>query len=145
MIVRVLASKIKHAWGLIASVVTQVDGVKEQDREAYLTELLYALLNNRAQCHLRLGPNEVKTLVITRFPVDRITGEKQLLLQSYYAFEKSDDNEWAENMQYAVDLAKKEGCTKVIFNSLNPKILEMANRFNFKEDYRMYSVDIGGV
>jgi len=147
MLIKVIPQQIPQAWEIIKFAAVQADEIKAEHRQAYVNELLHALLSNKAQAWLRTDTDQkqVKSVVITRLLGDQTTGEKYLLLQSFYAFEAHDSVEWAENMRLAIEFANKEGCSFISFNSKNSRILELATMFGFKERFIRLDYSLGGV
>jgi len=150
MIIKVLPNRISHKhpelWELIKFAATSADGIKPEENQAYLNELLHALLCERAQCFLKTNKEQtiVKAVIITRLSRNKITEEKFLLLQCYYSFEKSTEKDWAENMAYAMEFAKQEGCSFISFESNNSRIIKLAEFFGFRERNRCLDYRFGG-
>ena len=139
-ITKVLPNKIPVIWETIKFAATQADEVKPENKSRYLNELLQALLNDKAQCFVRYEKDEMKAIILTRFILNDITQEKELLLQSYFSFKISDKAEWLENMEFARKFAIKEGCQRITFQSYNDKIVEYARMCGFMEDYSHFSI-----
>jgi hypothetical protein len=145
MIIPVIPKRIPKIWETIKFAATQADGI-ERGLEAYLNDMLHALLSNKAQCFVRTNEKqtEIKAVIVTRLLFDKFTQEKYLLLQSYYAFEAASDQDWLENMEFAIDFSKKEKCSYISFTSNNERILELANLYGFKERNRKLDFRLGG-
>lgn len=143
MIVKILPTQVPAFWNAIKFATTQADEVDNKDMQPYLNELLHALLNDKAQCFV--GLDDKRTLIgilITRISIDKITGEKFLLLQSVYTWEKLEDQIWRDTYDLFRSFAIKEGCKELLCNSRNPAIWNKVEKLGFKEKTRTFVLRI---
>jgi uncharacterized protein (UPF0262 family) len=148
MFYKALPNKIPVIWDLIKFAMQKSNNFKDdKESSAYLNELLHALLSGSAQCFIRSDENneKIKTVIISRIIVHNITKEKYLLIQNYYAFKKSSPEEWQNNMNFSIEFAKKNGCDRIIVESSNPKIIDLASHFGYKERKVTLEYSLGGV
>lgn len=146
MITKLLASQIPTFWENIKFAAVQVDGVKKEDQRQYLNELLHALLNEKAQCWVRTDDQKsLDALLITRILLDKITGRKYILFQCLYSFKVVASEVWDVEFEFVKQFALNEQCSYILFNSTNRKIWEIAECVGFKEKYRTFVFDLGGV
>ena len=141
MIVKLLPKQIPFFWDAIKFSAVRSDEVKGEAVQPYLTELLHALLSDKAQCFVRL--DEKRTLLgilITRVVVNKITGAKYLLLQNLFSWLQQDDDVWISDYMYVKKFAESEECRYISLSTGNPVIFELANRLGFKEQSRTYTV-----
>jgi len=145
MIIKVLPNKIPKIWDSIKLAATKSSGVTS-NIDVYLNDLLHSLLSSKSQCFVRLDESqkEIEAIIITRIMVDGITAEKYLLLQTYYAFKAGSNENWIENMQTALDFAKKENCSYISCMTHNQKIIELAAIHGFKEKHRTLEYKLKG-
>ena len=145
MIIKVLPNKIPKIWDLIKLAVTKSNGLVDNAEET-LNDLLHSLLSSKSQCFIRHNEHQEKinAVVITKIMANNQTGEKYLLLQTYYAFEAGSDSDWAENMQTAIDFAKKEECSYILCITRNEKIINLAAKYGLKEKHRTLEYRLKG-
>jgi len=146
IIVRILATQIPQLWEVVKFACTQADEVDKEDLPYYLNELLHALLSDKAQCFIRLGEDRtLLALISTRVMVDKITGKKYLFIQCLYSFKMVEDEVWKQDWSIILDFIKAEKCSYVSFNSRNERIWEITRMLGFKEKYRRFDYEVGGV
>ena len=101
LIIRILPTQVVKLWETIKYGVVLADEVNEEERYIYLNELLHALLNEKAQCFVRLSDDRrLLAMLITRFQVNKITGDKELYLQGLYSWEAVNDEVWQHDMDF---------------------------------------------
>ncbi len=143
---RILPVQIPQFWEAIKFVCVQVNEVSKEEMPSYFNELLHALLSDKAQCFIRLGDDRtLEEVAITRIIINKITGEKYLFLQCLYSFKATTDDVWKQGCNLLIDLAKKEGCSYISFNSRHERIWEIGKMLGFKEKYKTFELKIGGV
>lgn len=137
--IKLLPAQIPTYWELLKFVVVTVDEVNEKDLQPYLNELLHALLNNKAQCFLELNENRnIVSVCISRFMVNKVTGEKYLFLQNAYAFKADGDEVRKQFLDFLKDFARKEQCAYLSFTSRNKRIWLLGEMAGFKEKVRVF-------
>lgn len=143
MILKLLPKQIPVFWNAIKTGAVQADEVDSKDLQPYLNELLHSLLSDKAQCFVVLSKDKVLLgLLVTRVQVDKITGDKYLLLQVLYVWEKMEDATWIDSLNLVHQFAKKEQCKYLLFNSRNSAIWDRTKRYGFVEKTRTYSLKI---
>lgn len=143
MIIKVLSTQVPSFWEAIKMTVKQADEVDDKDLQPYLNELLHALLNDTAQCWVRLDENRTLiALCVTRVQVDKVTGDRYLYMQSLYSWQKQDENIWKRDRDFIGEFAKKEGCKYLTFNSRNEAMFNIADILGFKERTRIFELRI---
>lgn len=146
MIVKLLATQVPTFWENIKFAVIKADGVGEEDQQQYLNELLHALLNDKAQCWVRLDDQRnLIALLITRILLDKITIRRYISLQCLYSFEAVANEVWDTDFELVVQFALSEQCSFISFSSNNGRIWEVAKRIGFKEKCRTFVFDLGGM
>jgi hypothetical protein len=137
--IKLLAAQIPEMWELIKFITIKVDEVNEKDLQPYLNELLHALLNNKAQCFVELSEDRnVVGVCITRFMIDKITGQKFLFIQNAYSFQVANDEARKQFMDFLKEFAKKEQCAYLSFSSRNKRIGELGLQNGFREKNRIF-------
>ena len=144
MIIRLLSVQIPVFWNAIKMTVKEADEVDEANLQPYLNELLHALLNDTAQCFIRLDENKTLiALLVTRVMVDKVTGEKYLYLQSLYSWKKPEDGIWQRDVQFVMDFAKQQECKYISCQSRNEAIWNLVEQLGFAEKTRVFDLRIG--
>ena len=143
MIVRILPVQIPQLWEAIKSVYVQVEEINKEDTPFYLNELLHALLNEKAQCFIRLGDDRTLLgMLITRILIDKVTGRKSLFIQPLYSWKRVEDKEWQDDFNFVKEFAKHEQCKRIYFESGNPKIWQLTEKLGFRENLRRFILNI---
>lgn len=143
MIIKLLPNQVPFFWDAIKLATTQADEVDSKNIQPYLNELLQSLLSEKAQCFVSLDDKRVLTgLLITRVCIDKITGDKFLLIQSVYTWKLLTDQVWKDAYDLFRLFAIKEGCKYFSYSSSNPAIWDRASKLGFKEKTRTFILDI---
>jgi len=143
MLIKILPQQVVQLWEPIKYAATTADEVDEKDVPKYLNELLHELLNEKAQCFVRIDDKrEIMTIGITRLLFNNITGEKYLQIQIGYAFKKAEDYLWKHDWEVMKEFAKKENCSYVGVMSRNKRVWELAKLIGMTETYRVFSVKL---
>ena len=143
MLIKILPDQVVQLWEPIKYAATMADEVDEKDMPKYLNELLHALLNEKAQCFVRIDDKrEIATIGITRLLFNNVTGEKYLQIQIGYAFKKSEDYLWKQDWEVMKEFAKKENCSYVGVMSRNKRVWELGKLIGMTETYRVFSVKL---
>jgi len=132
MIIRLLSAQIPQFWEIIKTVGVMTDAIEEENRPRYFVELLHKLLNDRAQCFVRLDDSRRVTLaLITEKMFNSVTLKSHISIEAVYAFSKTPDSEWTEVFENVRKFAKNVGCDSVHGRSTNKKAIDicMANGF----------------
>lgn len=142
---RLLAVQIPAVWETIKYVIIKADEVDKKHMSSHLLENLHTLLNDKAQCFVRLDDNKtLLAMLITRIMIDKITGEKYLFIQNLYSFQMVDDSVWREDMKFVEEFARNEKCSYISFGSRHQRIFDIGKLIGFKEVRRTFSLNIGG-
>lgn len=143
MTIRVLPNRIPIIWEAIKFSSVKADGVREKDIPIYLTNLLHALLSERAQCFVNLDDERrLVRIAITRVKVDEVTGEKSLAVNSLYGFKPTSVEEWQRDIDTIKDYAKKHGCKRVLACSNNERVFEIVQNVGFENYFRHFVLEV---
>lgn len=143
MTIRVLPNRIPIIWEAIKFSSVKADGVREKDIPIYLTNLLHALLSERAQCFVNLDDERrLVRIAITRVKVDEVTGEKSLAVNSLYGFKPTSVEEWQRDIDTIKDYAKKHGCKRVLACSNNERVFEIVQNIGFENYFRHFVLEV---
>jgi len=143
MLIRILPNQVPKVWEQIKFAAVSVDRIEDRDRPLYLNRLLIALLNDKAQCFLRVTDNkQLLGVAITRILVDEITGEKSLFINCVYSFQIVSESQWNEDLEIIKKFAKRSGCVKLISYSNNRRVFEIVTNVGFKERYRCFAMNL---
>ena len=144
MVLKLLPDQIVKTWEVIKFSATSADEVDTKYLPDYLNELLNALLNEKAQCWIRLDENRMLNwIAITRLMIDKITGEKYCNIQCQYSFKKAEDVDWAITFMTVKKYAEKEKCSYMSGDTRNKRLMEIVERFGCIEHTRNFRINIG--
>ena len=145
MVIKLIQQQIPLFWETIKYTCKQADVLTQENYQPYFNELLHALLSDKAQCYVRL--DEKRTIIgvlVTRIMGNRVTGEKEFKLQSAYSFRSEAQDVWRQDFNTVLDVAIKLKCTKITFETNNPKLASLGMSVGCKECSRSYEYMIGG-
>lgn len=146
IICRILPVQIPQLWEVIKFACVQADEINKEEMPQYFNELLHALLNDKAQCFLKLDDDRtLLVLLITRILVDKIIDRKSLFLQCLYSWKSVEDKEWQDNFNFVKEFARREQCKFIFFEPRNPRVWKLAELFGCQETNRRFVFEIGGV
>jgi len=98
--------------------------------------LLTDLLNDKAQCFIRFDDErQLSAVGITRFSQDVNTGEKTLLFSNLYSFQVVPNTVWLSDLETMKEFARNTGCKKIVLQSSNNRVFNLAEMAGFREDY----------
>lgn len=143
MIIKLLSPQVPQFFEAIKFTVKQADEVDDKDFQPYCNELLHALLNDKAQCFVRM--DEKRTLIgmlVTRVMADKVTGEKYLFIQCLYSWKAQPDEAWMKDAEFVRQFAEKEECQYLSFTSRNEAIWELGKKLGFVERNRVFDLRI---
>lgn len=139
MVVKLLPSQVPNLWNEIKFAYSAVNKVIDA---RVFNKLLLNLLNEKAQCFVRVDDNkQLMAILTTELKQDEV-GDKVFLITCLYSFQGVDINKWAEDMMFVRTFVKNIGCKKIVFQSSNNKIMEIGQSLGFREDYRNYSLEV---
>ena len=143
MLIKILPNQVVKFWEVIKFVAKKVDEVDDENLQPYLNELLHALLNEKAQCFIRLNDKrEIITLSITRILNNKITGEKYFQVHCIYGFKPATNEVWKRDWEILKEFAEKEKCSYMGFMSRNKRIWEIAELIGMEEAYRVFKLKL---
>ena len=145
MIVRLISVQVPKFWDVIKYALQQTEAITEVPTK--FNELFAALLNDKAQCFLKYseGPGgEIQGIMVTELHEDRFTKERSVKIRCLYAYKVLPRGEWEEDFKLIRGLAISEKCTRVFFDSKNPRVLQVAREVGFKEACTTMEILIGG-
>lgn len=141
-----LPLQIPAFWEAIKFACMSADEIKPAHYRAYFNELLHALLSGKAQCFIVLDDNKVlRNIAITRLTQDKISGDKELILQCLYSAEKFEDPDLIKYFQFIVDFAKSESCKVLLFNTRNPRVWQIAKLLKCELKHKTFTYPVGGI
>ncbi|HUW44873.1 MAG TPA: hypothetical protein VMW50_03665 [Dehalococcoidia bacterium] len=144
MIVKLPVTQITPFWELIKFAISKVYEVKTEDFRSIFNHTLHKLLNDKAQCWVRLNDKRMLVaLMITEIQVDKINGNKQLFVPVLYSWRPTGNDEWKEDFEFITKFAKKENCKYITCESDIARCWELYELCGFKEILRKYSLKVG--
>jgi hypothetical protein len=145
MFIKLITMQIPMFWETIKFSCKNADMIQPKNYQVYFNELLHALLSDKAQCFVRLDDKrKILAILITRVTGHKITGEKSLCLQSGYSFEAVPQNIWQEDFKILLDVAIKNDCKSITFDTSNEALANRALGVGCEEVTRSYEYSIGG-
>ena len=143
MIIKLTPPKVVTYWELIKYANINGDLVSDDHRQQVLNETLHALLNETAQCFIRLDDNrQVIAVLLTRIQVDKVSGDKLLYIQCIFSFRSVSDNQWEEDWQYLKTFAKSNSCEYIEAESSNVQIFKIMQQLSARELYRTFRYEL---
>ncbi len=143
MVIRITASQIPTLWEAIKFTAARSDRIPEKDLPLYLNRLLIALLNDKAQCFIRMDENkELLAIAITRIIQDEVTGEKTLFWNHLYSFKLVSNDQWEDDWPVIQEFAKLQGCKKITLYTTNHRVVELATSRGFVERYKCLVLEV---
>jgi hypothetical protein len=144
MIIRLLPNDIPKFWEAIKFASVKADEIDENDFPSYCSELLHALLNDKAQCFVRLAPDSrvLTAIMITRVMINEKKNTRYLFIQGLYSWEPVEQKEWKEDMDFIAKYAKQRECTYVSTMSRNPRAQDIIQMVGFEEETRLYKMSL---
>lgn len=140
---RILAVQIPLFWETIKFAEKYVNQIPKEIEQAHFNELLHALLNDKAQCFVRTDDErKLIGIMITRFVMDKITGEKQLLLQTLYSLHPVSHQEWVESHTFVRDFARQTNCKSLVLETANPAVWNLVELLGFRESTRKFTMGV---
>lgn len=139
MVVKLLPDQIVNYWDAIKFATVKSDEVDGRYLEGYLTNLLSELMNNKAQCFVRLDSEKVlQTVMITKILLDKVTEQKTLVVENLYAYQNVHREVWKNDLDILLNFMREEKCMRVLATSKNHIIWKLCEELGFKELNKTY-------
>ena len=143
MIIKLLSKQVPQLWDSIKYASSHVNRINGNELQKYLNTLLHALLNDKAQCFIRVSEEKkLQALALTRFVQDEVTGDKSLLVECLYSFEPVDQPQWESDMSFIRKVAESNKCKKIITYSNNERVFDIVTSIGFSERYRCFAINL---
>ena len=135
MLIRVRATQIPRVWDVVKFAADKANEIEGREQSFY-NQTLLDLLNDHAQCFVRLSPERrIQMVGVTKVVVSPLTNVRLLTIQFLYAFEMGGDV-WTEDFEMLREFAKQMECNLITFETKNPAVLALAQRLGFTEAFR---------
>lgn len=145
MVLRVLSVQIPKFWEIIKYALGQVEKIGNSEELEVYNRLFAALLSDKAQCFIAFNENEeVRAVCITELRYDEIRNIKSLYIRCLYAFKAASNEAWIKEFEIVRELAKKEGCSKITFETSNSKIKSIAKDLGAVEVSTNLKIEVRG-
>jgi len=142
---KVLAAQIPAFWDAIKYACVKADEIAVVDMPNYFNTLLQDLLGDKAQCFIILDDQRIlHGITITRIIIDKVVVKKYLDIQVLYSMREITSDETTKYFKILHELAVKEHCFGITFNTRNQKIMQMAEWVGCTEQYRKFIYRLGG-
>ena len=142
MLIKVRATQIPLVWDVIKFAADKTNEV-EGSKQSFYNQTLLELLNDHAQCFVRLMPDRgIQKLLVTKVLVNPLLGTKQLLIKFLYSFVASPEA-WQEDLEFLRGFAKQMECKVITFETKNLRAKELAERVGFQEAFQTMSLELG--
>lgn len=143
--IKLISTQIPTFWEVIKYAAVRVSRVSQENLKPYLNELLLALLNDKAQCFIKLDDERMLNwLLISRIVVNKTTGEKYLYGQCIYSFKAQDVSAWEKMSSFLEKFARSESCSYISIDSSNDRVIQIAESVGYKEQYKNLTLRLGG-
>jgi len=145
MVIRLASVQIGKFWDLIKYSLQQTERVGSDNNLQQFNEVFAALLSDRAQCFIKYNEGlDVLGIMVTEILEGKYSGEKMLKIRSLYAFKAFPPGEWDDDFKLIRELAQKEKCTKIIFETSNARVMQLGKQVGFEEAFSTFEIPIGG-
>lgn len=143
-ITKMVSIYISKYWENIKYALQQVEGITVDASPEHYNELFAALLSDRAQCFFKYDPADGRMmgLMITEILESKITGKRSLCFRAIYGFEAFPPEGWGDDLKFMGKIANDYKCTKIVFDTANPRIREMALKTGFKEVFSHMEISL---
>ena len=131
MIIRLNALQIAKFWDPIKYSLQQVERIGVDTANEQFNDLFASLLCDKSQCFIRYCDNKISAVMITEIVENRINKARSLHLRSLYVFSPFGTGEWQENFKVLKKIVVSEKCNRIVFESLNSRILGIAQEVGF--------------
>jgi len=144
MIIKVPINQINEYWEVIKYAATKADMVKTEDVAAYNLELLFNLLNNKAQCLISFESfdRKINRVLIISFLQNKINGNKTMFFRTLYGFNTGSAEQWQKESMKIYQYAKQQGCQNIEMSTMNPAIIKLAEEYGFNEMSKNYQITL---
>lgn len=129
MLIRLTGEQIAKFWkSEIKEAIREALPMMPADSDLVMNNVLRELLSDRLQCWVVTSGEDNKPLGIctTQVTLDSITGEKNMLIYTTYAFDGFPKFLWEANYLQLAGIAKELGCARIYCYSDNPIVIEKA-------------------
>lgn len=126
MYIRLLATQIGDFWELIKYALNRVEKLEGRDYNKVYNSLLAELLSDKAQCIICYSyDDKIVGIIITNILNNSLDNTKNLHIRCLYAFISTEIDYWNLGLDYIKSMARDEGCSKIVFESSNPKLIAL--------------------
>jgi len=133
MTIRLLCTQIPKFWDLIKYAMQQVERIGVDNDERF-NELLAQLLSDKAQCFVKYLGEEVAAVMITEVHEEKISLKRTLFIRLLFAFKLMGNSmDWQSDFSLLKDLAKKEKCSEIAFESNNSRVVDIGKSVGFTQ------------
>ena len=126
MILRLLSVQIVKFWDIIKYAIGQVEKIGSDEEINVYNRLFAALLSDKAQCFIAFDDDGVRAVCITEIKYDELIAIKSIHLRCLYAFKSAHNDVWIKDFNFIKNLAQQEKCSKITFETSNPRIKSIA-------------------
>jgi hypothetical protein len=141
MILKVANIKIPDVWDKIKFSLSQVEGLTDKISAERYNYILASLLTDKSQCFLRVSGRDgvtIKALMVTEIHKDPVFNINILKIICLYAFGVNNKEDWGTDYGFLLDFAKSVNCTEILFESSNPRVIELARSVGFVEKFTTF-------
>ena len=138
VVYRVQPAAIHLIWSKILTGIQEAAPVTNSRSAQAYTNVLAALVSERAQCFVVADPTQdppaVRGFLITILQSDPLTSEKHLLIYVAYGFEHIPEEAWDKVYEALAKFAKANSCTGMIAFTKNPVVVKLCLRYGALQD-----------
>ena len=144
MTLRLLSVQVVKFWDLIKYALGQVEKIGSDEELEVYNRLFAALLSDKAQCFIVFdGGEEVRAVCVTELRYDELRATKSLHIRCLYAFKAASNEVWIKEFEAVKEMAKREGCSRITFETSNPRIKSIAKDIGAVEISTNLKVEVG--
>lgn len=135
--------EVPRFWEVIKKAVQEANKEEIAEWRTYANELLFALLNSKAQCFVRLDEDRIlEAIAITRVLFDNRKMQSYLYVQTLYSWQIQSDDVWQRDIVFMRKFAKDRGCSYIGCQSSNPGAWKIFKYIGMNETTRIFSMEV---
>lgn len=148
MLVKLLPEQVSKFWDQLGpSIEAALPPNVSADKES-LNRILAAILSGRLDCWVNAREGEegliLNAVAVTTFNVEPFSLTRELVVYAVYALSGIGLKDWKEGYEVLRKYAMSKGCLRLTAYTSNPKLVELANKFNAdtQQTYIQFPVEL---
>jgi len=139
-VVKLVPQQIPAFWDTIKYICKETDTASQKNFPVYCNKLLHDLLNEKAQCWVRLDDNRVLLgMMVTEICHNKQTDETYLHVPALYSWKMVSTEMWLKDWEFFKEFAVKAGCKYIDCQSANPQAWRLFESVGLREVSRSFA------